>query len=203
MMQAAAVLSTSDAIHGIIVMSEGVVVPPEVPILDSHCVERGALGHLLKTWTVDGGLLMGEMAFTGRAGRRAFQQIERGEIDGCSCHFKFKRFSVFDTVDYRVVEPGEARERGPDDANLVIVIRNSRLLEVSICAIPADRNARVWACSERAVVHKMIASGEAALERILGRELGSSSYSRTPFDQLRRRMPARGLVQYRMPEALL
>ena len=155
-----------------------------VPILQDHDVSRGCLGHLLAAWT-DSGLLWGDLQFTGREGKRVFEWIENGVINGVSGRFDIRNFVIVD-ADGREISEAEALERGADDEQLTIVVRRSTLLEISICAVPADRNARVRACSERAVIREMITSGEARLQRILTRD-------QNPL----LRLPDRGFVQYR------
>jgi hypothetical protein len=78
MMKATGILSTSEPVKGIIVNPHGVEVAGDVPILDSHNVRNGCLGHLGKTWVEafdDDPALMGDLVSTGRAGRRAYEMM--------------------------------------------------------------------------------------------------------------------------------
>ena len=78
MMKATGILSTSEPVKGIIVNPHGVEVAGDVPILDCHNVRDGCLGHLGKTWVEafdDDPALMGDLVFTGRAGRRAYEMM--------------------------------------------------------------------------------------------------------------------------------
>ena len=65
MMRAVGVLATAAIVQGIIVVPAGVVVPDAVPVLDSHNLANGCLGHVERAWPADG-ILLGEMVFTGR-----------------------------------------------------------------------------------------------------------------------------------------
>jgi hypothetical protein len=94
-MKAVGVLNTGEPVKGIIVNPHGVEVPEHVPILDSHNIANGGLGHVERTWTEDDSL-MGELVFTGARGARAYRQIERGELAGCSCGFRIENVAIFD-----------------------------------------------------------------------------------------------------------
>ena len=165
MLKAVGVLSTFEPVKCFIVNPEGIQVPDDVPILDSHDVRNGCLGYLERAWVEDDSL-MGWLVFNDRAGRRVYQLIERGELSGCSCRFDIARFTICD-ADGDVLEIEEAIERGPDDPDLVIVAERTILREISITAMPADRNACARAIGFDAECWRMIRQGEAELHRIL------------------------------------
>jgi phage head maturation protease len=165
MLKAVGVLSASEPVKGVIVNPHGVEVPEDVPIFDSHDFARGCLGHLSRAWT-ENDALWGELIFTGRAGRRAYEMIERGELAGCSCRFETMSFEVYD-ADGDMIDIEKAVARGADDPDLIVVAQRTILREVSITATPADRNAFVRAIGIDAEAWRMIRQGEATLRRIL------------------------------------
>jgi hypothetical protein len=129
------VLNTGEPVKGIIVDPHGVEVGPDIPILDSHNVANGCLGHLERAW-MENYSLMGELQFTGRAGRRAFRAIERDSISGVSCRFDIVNFAIRDGNGDKVYIE-EAIERGADDPDLIVIVwayRRSRP------PIPIDRD---------------------------------------------------------------
>jgi hypothetical protein len=79
MLKVVGVLNTGEPVKGIIVNPHGVEVPEHVPILDSHNIANGGLGHVERTWTEDDSL-MGELVFTGARGARAGWP-RHGEVD--------------------------------------------------------------------------------------------------------------------------
>jgi hypothetical protein len=164
MLKPIGVLSTCEPVKGIIVNPHGVEVPENVPVLDCHSIRNGCLGHLERAWVEDD-LLMGELIFTGARGARAYQQIERGEVGGCSCSLKIDSVAIFD-ADGTPLDVEEAIER-QDDPALVVIAQRTVLREVSITATPADKNAFVRAVGLNAEAWRMIRQGEAELQRIL------------------------------------
>ena len=88
MLKAMGILSTSEPVKGIIVNRHGVEIGPDIPVLDSHRVANGVLGHLERAWIEDDSSLWGELIFTGRAGRRVYELIERGPLSGVSCRLR-------------------------------------------------------------------------------------------------------------------
>jgi hypothetical protein len=166
MLKAVGVLSASEPVKGIIVDPRGVEVPENVPVLDSHNVANGCLGHLARAWAEDDVLLWGELVFTGRAGRRVFELIERGSLNGVSCRFQTERMAIYD-ADGDPLDIEEAIERGPDDPDLIVVATRSVLTEVSITSVPADGACFVRACGLTGMAWAAIADGERALDRIL------------------------------------
>jgi phage head maturation protease len=109
---------------------------------------------------------MGDLVFTGRAGRRAYERIERGSLNGVSCSFQIENVAIFD-ADGGELSAEETVERGPDDPDLIVIAQRTILLEVSLCAMPADRGAIVRACSLEAMAWQIIREGEETLHRIL------------------------------------
>lgn len=170
MMKAIGILSTSEPVNGIIVNPRGIEIGPHIPILDSHNIANGALGHLQRAWVEDDDddapVLWGELIFTGRAGARAHKLIERGSLSGVSCRFETVSFEIFDANGNELFAD-EAVERGHDDPDLIVIAQRSILQEVSITAMPADRNAFVRAIGFEAECWRMIRQGEAELDRIL------------------------------------
>jgi hypothetical protein len=186
-------------VKGIIVNPRGVEVPEHVPVLDSHRIANGVLGHLASAW-VENDLLMGELVFTGSAGRRAFQAIERGSLGGgISCRFETVNFEIFD-ADGDVFDIEDAVARGPDDPDLVVIAQRSILREVSITATPADRNAFVRAVGFDAECWRMIKQGEEELRRILYSD-GDGVYGNMQNRGWRRVELPPLVVQYGAPEA--
>jgi hypothetical protein len=165
MLKAVATLSTSATVRGIVVDPHGIEVPDLVPILDSHNVRNGCLGHLERAW-VENDSLMGDLVFTGSAGRRAYDLIERGSLNGVSCSFQIENVAIFD-IDGDEVDVEEAVKRGHADPDLILIAQRSILREVSITAMPADPGAFVRAIGIDAEAWRMIRQGEAELDRIL------------------------------------
>jgi phage head maturation protease len=165
MLKAVGVLSTSEPVKGFIVNAHGVEVPEDVPILDSHDVRNGCLGYLERAW-VEGDSLMGSLVFNGRAGRRVYELIERGSLNGVSCSFQIENVAIFD-IDGDEVDVEKAVERGHDDPDLILIAQRTTLREVSITAVPADPGAFVRAIGIDAEAWRMIRQGEAELDRIL------------------------------------
>jgi hypothetical protein len=165
MLKVVGVLNTGEPVKGIIVDPAGIEVGPDIPILDSHNVANGCLGHLERAW-VENDSLMGELQFTGRDGRRVFRAIERGSISGVSCRFDISHIAIRD-VNGDKVRIEEAIERGADDPDLVVIAQRTILREVSVTAMPAYRNACVRACSVEGIAWQVIRDGERMLDRIL------------------------------------
>jgi hypothetical protein len=167
MLKAVGILSTSANVKGLVVDPGGVEVPDHVPVLDSHNVANGCLGHLARTW-VAGDSLWGDLVFTGRAGRWCYERVERQELTGCSCRFKIGNVTVRD-ADGSVLDIEEALAR-QDDPGLFFVAESSTLQEVSVTAMPSDPGATIRACSETAAAWAVIRDGEARLRRLLDRD---------------------------------
>jgi hypothetical protein len=119
MLKAMGILSTSEPVKGIIVNPHGVEIGPDIPVLDSHRVANGVLGHLERAWIEDDSSLWGELISTGRAGRRVYELIERGSLSGVSCRFETLCVAICD-VDCDALDVEEALEWGPDDPDLVL-----------------------------------------------------------------------------------
>jgi hypothetical protein len=166
MMKAVGVLlSASEPVRGVYFDVHGVEIGPNIPILDSHNLANGGLGHVERTWT-EGDSLWGELIFTGSAGARAYRRIERGELGGCSCGLQIEAIAIRD-VDGSRLTVDEALERGESDPDLIVIAQRTVLREVSITATPADKNAFVRAVGLNAEAWRMIRQGEAELDRIL------------------------------------
>jgi phage head maturation protease len=168
MLRGAAILSSGIVVRGIIVDPRGVEVGPDIPILDSHDFRNGCLGYVESTWAADD-TLFGELIFTGRAGRRVYELIERGSLSGVSCRFEIMNFAIRD-ADGGKVYVEDAIERGPDDPDLIVIAQRTILREVSVTSLPADRNACVRACSPEGVAWQVIHDGERMLDHILRRD---------------------------------
>jgi phage head maturation protease len=201
MLKATGVLSTSESVKGIIVNPRGVEVPDHVPVLDSHDVRNGCLGYLEKTWVEafdDDPALMGDLVFTGRAGRRAYEMIERGSLNGVSCSFQIENVAIFD-ADGDELSAEEAVERGPDDPDLIVIAQRTILREISVTAMPADAGAFVRACSLEAVAWQMIRDGEETLHRILRQDRHGIGDVGNMWQRI---MADRKLVHYGAPESI-
>jgi hypothetical protein len=169
MLKATGILSTTASVNGLVINPRGIEIGPHIPVLDSHNVANGALGHLQRAWVDedDDGMpaLRGELIFTGRAGARAHKLIERSSC-GVSCRFETVSFEIFD-ANGNELSADEAVERGHDDPDLIVIAQRSILQEVSITAMPADPGAFVRALGFEAECWRMIRQGEAELDRIL------------------------------------
>ena len=120
--------------------------PENVPLLDSHSVANGCLGHLSQSWATDDSLF-DELIFTGAHGRRVYELIERGSLTKRSlCGFDIVNIAIRD-ADGGKVYVEDAIERGPDDPDLIVIAQHTILREVSVTAMPADRNACVLSAS--------------------------------------------------------
>ena len=95
----------------------------------------------------------------------------------------------------------DALERGPDDPDLIVIAQRTILREVSVTAMPADRNACVRAIGIDAEAWRMIRQGEATLRRILHPEYDRDD---DDDDELMRRVlvPGRETILYGAPELL-
>jgi hypothetical protein len=107
-----------------------------IPVIDSHqqtSIDH-ALGKLTDAW-VSKGALHGVIKFnrTDR-GMRAEGMIKRGELGGVSIGYRTDEWEVHDG-NGRIIDPDSVRW-GDDDLSFVGV--RWELLEVSVCAIPAD-----------------------------------------------------------------
>jgi hypothetical protein len=140
-------------------------VPENVPLLDSHSVANGGLGHLSRSWATDDSLF-GELIFTGAHDRRVYELIERGSLSGVSCRFDIVNFAIRNANGDKVYIE-EAIQRGADDPDLVVIAQRTILREVSVTSMPADRNACVRACSLEGIAWQIIHDGEEKLDRIL------------------------------------
>jgi HK97 family phage prohead protease len=107
-----------------------------IPVIDSHqqtSIDH-ALGKLTDAWVSNGGLF-GVIKFNRTdAGMRAEGMIKRGELGGVSVGYRVLEWEVQDG-DGNILDPDHFRW-GDDD--LTFVGKNWELLEVSICAVPAD-----------------------------------------------------------------
>jgi len=107
-----------------------------IPVIDSHqqtSIDH-ALGKLTDAW-VSKSALHGVIKFNRTdAGMRAEGMIRRGELGGVSIGYRVLEWEVQDTAG-KIIDPDSVRW-GDDD--LTFVGRNWELLEVSICAVPAD-----------------------------------------------------------------
>jgi hypothetical protein len=162
MLKAMGILSTSEPVKGIIVNPHGVEIGPDIPVLDSRRVANGVLGHLERAWIEDDSSLWGELIFTGRAGRRVYELIERGSLSGVSCRFETLCVAICD-VDGDALDVEEALEWGPDDLDLVCIAQRSILTEISVTSVPADPACCMRALSFNAECWRMIKQGEAEL----------------------------------------
>lgn len=107
-----------------------------IPVIDSHqqtSIDH-ALGKLTDAWVSKGGLY-GVIKFNRTdAGMRAEGMIKRGELGGISVGYRVTEWEVQDG-DGNIIDPDHFRW-GDDD--LTFVGKKWELLEVSICAVPAD-----------------------------------------------------------------
>jgi hypothetical protein len=107
-----------------------------IPVIDSHqqmSIDH-ALGKLTDAW-VSNGALHGVIKFNRTvSGMRAEGMIKRGELGGVSIGYRVLEWEVQDAKG-NVIDPDSVRW-GDDD--LTFVGKNWELLEVSICAVPAD-----------------------------------------------------------------
>jgi HK97 family phage prohead protease len=107
-----------------------------IPVIDSHqqtSIDH-ALGKLTHAWVSNGGLF-GVIKFNRTdGGMRAEGMIKRGELGGVSVGYRVLEWEVQDG-DGNIIDADHYRW-GDDD--LTFVGKNWELLEVSICAVPAD-----------------------------------------------------------------
>jgi hypothetical protein len=107
-----------------------------IPVIDSHqqtSIDH-ALGKLTDAW-VSKGALHGVIKFNRTvSGMRAEGMIKRGELGGVSIGYRVLEWEVQDAKG-NLVDPDSVRW---GDEDLTFVGKNWELLEVSICAVPAD-----------------------------------------------------------------
>lgn len=107
-----------------------------IPMLDSHqqtSIEH-ALGRLTDAWIADGAL-HGVIRFNETdSGMRAEGMVRRGELGGISVGYRVLDWLIEDAKG-NIIDPDHVRW-GDDD--LRFVGNKWELLEVSICAVPAD-----------------------------------------------------------------
>jgi hypothetical protein len=108
---------------------------------------------------------MGVLCFTGKAGRRVYDQVERGLLNGVSCSLDIENVAIFDSDGDQLNVDDPLAQR--DDPALNVVVTRSVLREVSITSVPADRNCFVRSLSVEAEAWRMIEQGELALRQIL------------------------------------
>jgi hypothetical protein len=204
MMKAAAILNTGALIRRgrnlVVVRSAGIdlsrVRAGECPLLDTH---SSPLGHLPAAWLsdIDDDLLMAELVFdNSRAGRIAFEMLERLELTNISCGLRTIEISIHDR-DGVALDDDDALAR-QDDPDLVFCVQRSILQEVSLCSVPVDPGAIVRASSETGVYREMIRQGEETLQRLLHPE-HDQDHGR-PL--LRTIMPGRETILHGAPERI-
>jgi hypothetical protein len=93
----------------------------------------------------------------------------------------------------------EAIERGPEDPGLVVIAQRTILMEVSVTAMPADRNACVRACSPEGIAWQIIHDGEEKLDRILRPDRHGVGDDGNMWQRV---LADRKLVHYGAPESI-
>jgi hypothetical protein len=107
-----------------------------IPILDSHKIDSidAALGKLQSAWVADGAL-KGLVKFNQTdAGMRAEGMVRRGELGGISVGYRVTEWEVRDAKG-KVIDPDSVAWGGE---SATFVGKHWELLEVSLCAVPAD-----------------------------------------------------------------
>ncbi len=119
-----------------------------------------------------------------RPARRAYEMLEREELNGISAGLRITQISIFD-ADGNDLDPDddETLERVRDEPDLIFCAVRSVLAEVSLTAMPADRDACVRACGTDVETRRASRSGREKLRRDGDLVL------------VRERMPPRGLIQ--------
>ena len=211
-MKATAVLSTDSKVRKgrnfLVIKTKGIDLTRaqagEVPMLDCHSLANPPLGHLADVWIsdFDDGLLMGTLIFDdSRAGRRAFEMVERGELNGVSCGFEFTDISIQDRDG--VALDDETALKRQDDSDLIFCVRHSVLNEVSLCLQPVDPSAIVRACSIDAVYQEMTKQVEETVQRLLHPESPSRHDHDDGGPLLRTIMPGRETILHGAPEQIM
>jgi Caudovirus prohead serine protease len=121
-----------------------------VPVLDTHqqIGIANALGKVPKVWIANNALL-GTLKFNQTPeGEKAAGMIERGEINGVSIGYRVVDWEIFDAQG-NVIDPAIDRTRWDDD-NLTSTASKWELIEISVCACPADPATGIRAFADRA-----------------------------------------------------
>ena len=121
-----------------------------VPVLDSHqqVALNNALGRTTNAWISDG-RLMGTLMFNDTPeGRKAEGMVARKEVNGISIGYRVTDWTISDS-DGHVIDPAIDYTRWDEDG-LTFTASKWELLEISLCAVPADAAAGVRAYRDRA-----------------------------------------------------
>jgi Caudovirus prohead serine protease len=113
-----------------------------IPILNSHRHDdiTSSVGQLKRAW-IKGGELLGEMQFNQTPeGDYALGMIERGELKGVSIGYQVREWTISD-ADGNVIDPETTRISFGDD--LIFTASRFEVLELSLCSVAADPDARV------------------------------------------------------------
>jgi hypothetical protein len=112
-----------------------------IPVLDSHQQFgiNNSLGRVQKAWFANGAL-MGRLAFNATPeGRKAEGMVARGEISGVSAGYVVEEWEIRDGEN-KILDP-EIMRIPFDDDDLTFTATRWRLMELSLCSIPADPQA--------------------------------------------------------------
>ncbi len=121
-----------------------------VPVLDSHqqIGLNNALGRATNAW-ISNGTLMGTLKFNDTPeGRKAEGMISRKEVNGVSIGYRVSDWTISDR-DGNTIDPAIDHTRW-DENDLTFTASKWELLEISLCAVPADAGAGVRAYGDRA-----------------------------------------------------
>jgi HK97 family phage prohead protease len=112
-----------------------------IPLLDSHRQDGivSALGRVVRAW-IEKGALLGTLKFNETPeGEKAEQMVARGEIGAVSIGYRVEpeNWRITDAKG-NVIDPERHRF---DDDGLTFTATKWKLLEASLCAVPADTSA--------------------------------------------------------------